>query len=126
MTRPERMRFIDMTGTGGPEVLPVAEGLVPQPGNGETLIRVAAAGVNRPDVVQRSGSYPPPPGALPVPRGLGLMAAAGLPETFFMESPLPQCGRGDRALVSAPPRCFRRGAIRRRPARSRSAGATGP
>jgi putative PIG3 family NAD(P)H quinone oxidoreductase len=125
------MRFIDMTGTGGPEVLTVAEGPVPQPGDGEVLIRVEAAGVNRPDVLQRSGSYPPPPGAspvlglevsgtiaacgagatrwnegneicalvpgggyaeycvapeahcLPIPRGLGFVEAAGLPETFF-------------------------------------------
>jgi NADPH2:quinone reductase len=63
MKLPERMRFIDMTGTGGPEVLTVAEGEVPQPGAGEVLIRVEAAGVNRPDVLQRAGSYPPPPGA---------------------------------------------------------------
>src|SRR3954454_6843236 len=66
MTLPERMRFIDMTGTGSPEVLTLAEGPVPQPGAGEVLIRVTAAGVNRPDLLQRSGSYPPPPGASPV------------------------------------------------------------
>src|SRR3954468_13207276 len=131
MPVPERMRFIDMTGTGGPEVLALAEGKVPVPSAGEVLIRVAAAGVNRPDVLQRMGSYPPPPGAspvlglevsgtiaalgegaegwhegdqvcalvpgggyaeyclapaahcLPVPRGLSLTDAAGLPETFF-------------------------------------------
>jgi NADPH2:quinone reductase len=64
MTLPERMRFIDMTGPGGPDVLTVAEGKVPGPGDGEVLIRVAAVGVNRPDVLQRSGSYPPPPGGL--------------------------------------------------------------
>src|SRR5437763_15467126 len=69
---PERMRFIDMSDPGGPEVLAVAEGPVPRPGAGEVLIRVAAAGVNRPDVLQRMGAYPPPPGASPV---LGLEAS---------------------------------------------------
>jgi NADPH:quinone reductase len=125
------MRFIDMTGPGGPEVLQLAAGPVPQPGPQEVLIRVAAAGVNRPDVLQRLGSYPPPPAAspilglevsgtiaavgpevtewregdevcaltpgggyaeyclapaphcLPVPNGLSVIEAAGLPETFF-------------------------------------------
>lgn len=128
---PQRMRFIDMKAPGGPEVLTLAEGPVPQPGDGEVLIRVAAAGVNRPDVLQRTGNYPPPPGAspilglevagtvaargagvsewrdgdevcalvagggyaeycvapapqcLPVPSGVSLRDAAGLPETFF-------------------------------------------
>jgi NADPH:quinone reductase len=128
---PHHMRFIDMTGYGGPEVLTVAEGPVPRPGNGEVLIRVAAAGMNRGDILQRMGNYPPPPGAspvlglevsgtiaavgdnvgdwregqevcalvagggyaeycavpapqcLPVPRGLGLVEAASLPETFL-------------------------------------------
>ena len=69
---PASMRFIDMTGPGGPEVLRVAEAPLPQPKAGEVLIRVAAAGVNRPDILQRSGSYPPPPGASPV---LGLEVA---------------------------------------------------
>jgi putative PIG3 family NAD(P)H quinone oxidoreductase len=69
---PQSMRFIDMAGPGGPEVLALATGPVPQPGPGEVLIRVAAAGVNRPDVLQRTGSYPPPPGASPV---LGLEVA---------------------------------------------------
>jgi putative PIG3 family NAD(P)H quinone oxidoreductase len=125
------MRFIDMAGPGGPEVLWLADGPVPRPGPREVLIRVAAAGVNRPDLLQRAGSYPPPPGAspvlglevagtiaalggevadwregdsvcalvpgggyaeyclapaphcLPVPRGLSMVEAAGLPETFF-------------------------------------------
>ena len=128
---PDRMRFIDMAAPGGAEVLRLAEAPVPRPGAGEVLIRVAAAGVNRPDVLQRAGSYPPPPGAspvlglevsgtiaalgdgvagwrqgdevcaltpgggyaeycvapaphcLPVPGGLSLVPAAGLPETFF-------------------------------------------
>ena len=60
---PETMRAIDPEAPGGPEVLTVVERPVPRPGAGEVLIRVAAAGVNRPDVVQRMGAYPPPPGA---------------------------------------------------------------
>lgn len=60
---PETMRAIDPAAPGGPEVLTVVERPVPQPGPGEVLIRVAAAGVNRPDVLQRQGGYPPPPGA---------------------------------------------------------------
>jgi NADPH2:quinone reductase len=56
------MRYVAMNGYGGPEVLSVAEGPVPTPGPGEVLIRVAAAGVNRPDVVQRQGNYPAPAG----------------------------------------------------------------
>ena len=131
MLVPDHMRFIDMTGYGGPEVLTLAEGPVPRPGTGEVLIRVAAAGMNRGDLLQRTGNYPPPPGAspvlglevsgtiaavgenvgdwregqevcalvagggyaeycaapapqcLPVPRGLGLVEAAALPETFL-------------------------------------------
>jgi NADPH:quinone reductase len=63
---PQSMRFIDMAGPGGPEVLRLATGAVPRPGPQEVLIRIAAAGVNRPDVLQRMGSYPPPPDASPV------------------------------------------------------------
>jgi NADPH2:quinone reductase len=69
---PETMRFVTAHGPGGPEVLSLATGPVPTPGPGEVLIRVAAAGVNRPDVLQREGRYPPPPGASPV---LGLEVA---------------------------------------------------
>jgi putative PIG3 family NAD(P)H quinone oxidoreductase len=60
---PERMIAIDPEAAGGPEVLVAVERPVPQPGLGEYLIRVKAAGVNRPDVLQRKGHYPPPPGA---------------------------------------------------------------
>jgi NADPH2:quinone reductase len=122
---------IEIKTPGGPEVLVAAERPVPVPAAGEVLIKVAAAGVNRPDVFQRLGRYPPPPGAsdipglevagtieqlgpgvdawragdavcalvagggyaeycvapapqcLPVPRGLDLVTAAGIPETFF-------------------------------------------
>ena len=125
------MRVIEISTPGGPEVLTVADRPVPVAGVGELLIKVAAAGVNRPDVFQRKGAYPPPAGAsdipgleiagtvvargagadsfavgdavcalvtgggyaefcvapapqcLPVPRGLTLVEAASLPETFF-------------------------------------------
>jgi putative PIG3 family NAD(P)H quinone oxidoreductase len=66
------MRFIEMNGAGGPEVMTLAEGPAPEPGPDEVLIEVAWAGVNRPDVIQRTGKYPPPPGASPV---LGLEVA---------------------------------------------------
>lgn len=131
MTQSHTMRVIEISKPGGPEVLVPAERAVPVPGAGEIVIRVAYAGVNRPDALQRAGSYAPPPGAsdlpgleasgvvvalgagvtrwrigdevcallpgggyaeyvatpaahaLPVPAGLGLRAAACLPETFF-------------------------------------------
>ncbi|WP_323021263.1 NAD(P)H-quinone oxidoreductase [Pararhodobacter sp.] len=131
MTQSHTMRVIEISKPGGPEVLVPAERAVPVPGAGEIVIRVAYAGVNRPDALQRAGSYAPPPGAsdlpgleasgvvvalgagvtrwrigdevcallpgggyaeyvatpaahaLPVPEGLGLRAAACLPETFF-------------------------------------------
>jgi NADPH:quinone reductase-like Zn-dependent oxidoreductase len=79
MLVPDHMQFIDMTGYGGPEVLTLVEGPVPRPGTGEVLIRVAAAGMNRGDILQRTGNYPPPPGASPV-LGLevsGTIAAVG-------------------------------------------------
>ena len=52
---------------GGPEVLQACERPLPRPGPREVLIRVAAAGVNRPDLMQREGKYPPPPGASDIP-----------------------------------------------------------
>ncbi|KQM85179.1 NAD(P)H-quinone oxidoreductase [Sphingomonas sp. Leaf23] len=61
------MRAIDPTEPGGPEVLVVVERPTPRPAQGEVLIRVAAAGVNRPDVLQRTGGYAPPPGAPSIP-----------------------------------------------------------
>src|ERR1700755_2510577 len=63
---PEQMRYIDLAAPGGPEALTLATGPVPRPAAGEVLIRVAAAGINRPDILQRTGNYPPPPGASPV------------------------------------------------------------
>ncbi len=69
------MRHVAVSGAGGPEVMHVANGPVPQPGPGEVLIRVLAAGVNRPDVLQRQGAYPPPHGASPL---LGLEVAGDI------------------------------------------------
>ncbi|MEG3123535.1 NAD(P)H-quinone oxidoreductase [Sphingomonas sp. GB1N7] len=60
---PKTMRAIDPEAPGGPDVLIVVERPVPVPNEGEVLVRVAAAGVNRPEVMQRKGLYPPPPGA---------------------------------------------------------------
>jgi len=61
------MRAIEISQPGGPDVLTLVERAVPQPGSGEVLIKVAAAGVNRPDVFQRQGHYAPPPGASDLP-----------------------------------------------------------
>ncbi|MGI9524080.1 MAG: NAD(P)H-quinone oxidoreductase [Hyphomicrobiaceae bacterium] len=131
MALPDQMNYVELRGFGGPEVLQAATTLVPAPGEGEVLIKVAAAGVNRPDVQQRLGQYNPPPGSspipgleiageivalgarsrrfrlgdrvcalvagggyaeyciapepqvLPVPEGLSLVDAGGVPETFF-------------------------------------------
>ena len=125
------MRVVEITSFGPPDVLKLAERPDPVAGPGEVLIDVAAAGVNRPDVIQRLGKYPPPPGAsdipglevagtivalgpdvtafavgevvcalvagggyatrvnvpqeqcLPVPRGLSMVEAAAVPETYF-------------------------------------------
>ncbi len=125
------MIAIEIREPGEPDVLVPVERPTPVPGSGDVLIKVAAAGVNRPDVMQRRGKYPPPPGAsdipglevagtvdqigpdvtgwkigdavcalvagggyaeycvapapqcLPVPRGLDLVSAAAIPETFF-------------------------------------------
>jgi putative PIG3 family NAD(P)H quinone oxidoreductase len=73
------MTVIEIREPGGPEVLVPATRPLPEPGPGEVLIQVAAAGVNRPDVLQRLGNYPPPPGASDIP-GLevaGTVAALG-------------------------------------------------
>jgi len=131
MNLPTTMQAVEISHPGEPEVLRLCERPLPVPAAGEVLIKVAAAGVNRPDVAQRMGAYPPPPGTsdlpglevageiiggdigssgwrigdavcalltgggytqyctaaaqqcLPVPKGLSLVQAAGLPETFF-------------------------------------------
>jgi len=64
---PDTMTAIEITEHGGPEVLKPVRRPVPAPGDGEVLIKVAAAGVNRPDLAQRAGLYPPPPGASDLP-----------------------------------------------------------
>ncbi len=64
---PETMTAIEIREPGAPEVLVPATRPRPQPGPGEVLVQVAAAGVNRPDVLQRLGGYPPPPGASDIP-----------------------------------------------------------
>jgi len=131
MTLPATMTAIAISRPGGPDVLVAEQRPLPRPGPGEILVKVAAAGVNRPDISQREGRYPPPPGAsdlpgleiagevvglgagvtawtlgdqvcalahgggyadycavheshaLPVPKGLSMVEAAALPETFF-------------------------------------------
>jgi len=128
---PARMQAISIEKPGGPEVLVAKEHPVPKISSGQMLVKVEAAGVNRPDVLQRMGAYPPPPGApdipglevsgiivakddaakrfaigdavtalvpgggygeyvcvdainaLPVPKGLDMVEAAALPETYF-------------------------------------------
>lgn len=79
MSLPSQMRAVEITQPGGPEMLSPTTRPVPVPAAGEVLIKVAVAGVNRPDVVQRQGLYPPPPGASDLP-GLevsGTIAALG-------------------------------------------------
>jgi len=81
MTRalPDTMKAVEITGKGGPEVLVPGTRKVPAAAPGEVLVKVAAAGVNRPDVMQRQGNYPPPPGITDIP-GLeiaGTVAALG-------------------------------------------------
>jgi len=93
---PERMTTIAIREPGGPEVLAPAEVEVPRPGPGEVLIKVAAAGVNRPDAMQRAGLYPPPPGAPETP---GLEVAG---EIVALGGPVERWQLGDRvtALVA--------------------------
>lgn len=100
------MRAVVATGGGGPEVLDLVKRPVPAPGAGEILVRVAAAGVNRPDVLQRQGLYPPPPGA-PDVLGLeiaGAVVALGPGASRFREGDevcalVPGGGYADHAVV---------------------------
>ena len=64
---PDHQHVVEISRPGGPEVLTLAQRPVPRPKPGEVLIRVAAAGVNRPDCLQRAGAYAPPPGASDLP-----------------------------------------------------------
>lgn len=72
MSLPATMRHVDLTTHGDPEVMRLVEGPLPSPRPGEVLVKVEAAGVNRPDVAQRQGAYPPPKDASPI---LGLEIA---------------------------------------------------
>src|SRR5258705_9059281 len=105
------MIAIEIREPGAPDVLTPAERPMPLPGPGDVLIKVAAAGVNRPDVMQRQGRYPPPPGASDIPglevagtveevgpdaqgwergdRVCALVAGGGYAE--FAVAPAPQC-----------------------------------
>lgn len=79
MPLPQTMKQVRFSGPGGPEVIEIETAPLPQPGPGQVLIAVAAAGINRPDCLQRAGGYPPPPGATQIP-GLevsGHIAAVG-------------------------------------------------
>lgn len=93
MKLPETMTVIAISAPGGPLVLKPETRAVPRPESGEILIRVRAAGINRPDILQRMGAYPPPPGASDLP-GLevsGEVAAVG-PDT-------PRWRLGDRVVA---------------------------
>ncbi len=67
MSLPTEMKVVHIAAPGGPEQLQLSTRPTPKPGEGEVLVRVEAAGVNRPDVMQRQGRYPPPPGASDLP-----------------------------------------------------------
>ncbi|MGP0061505.1 MAG: NAD(P)H-quinone oxidoreductase [Beijerinckiaceae bacterium] len=67
MAIPTSMRQVYFEGAGGPDVIRIGEAKVPQPGKGQVLVEVVAAGVNRPDCIQRAGFYPPPPGESNIP-----------------------------------------------------------
>ncbi len=86
------MRAIEMTGVGGPEVLKVAEVATPEPGDGQVLIKVAATSVNRADISQRQGNYPPPKGDSDV---LGLEVAGVVEE---LGPGVEGCDPGERVM----------------------------
>ena len=106
MTLPSKMQVIEILRPGPPDVLRPAERPVPQPGPGEILIRIAYAGINRPDVLQRAGKYDPPPDASDLP-GLecsGHVAAVGEGVTRWKEGDpvcalLPGGGYAEYALT---------------------------
>jgi NADPH:quinone reductase len=90
---PSTMRYVAASAAGGPEVLTIGTTAVPTPQPDEVLIRVHAAGVNRPDVAQRKGLYPPPPGASPI---IGLEVAG---EVVGRGSDVQGCEVGDRVCA---------------------------
>lgn len=79
MDLPSTMRAVEISEPGGPEMLRLTERPVPVPGQGQVVVRLAYAGVNRPDALQRAGAYDPPPGASDLPglEGAGTIAAVG-------------------------------------------------
>jgi putative PIG3 family NAD(P)H quinone oxidoreductase len=89
------VRAIEISAFGGPEVLRLTERPVPEPASGEVLIRVAAAGVNRPDLVQRQGKYPPPPGVSDLPG----LEVAGVVEAVNPSLPTGRWRPGDRVMA---------------------------
>ena len=106
---PREMPVVQIVAPGGPEQLQPSTRPVPQPGEGEVLIRVEAAGVNRPDVMQRQGRYPPPPGAsdLPGMEVAGEIAALGTKVSGLalgdkVTTLLPGGGYAGYALAAAP------------------------
>ena len=86
---PDFMTVVGFDAPGGPEVLRPETVPVPRPGENQVLIRVAWAGVNRPDAIQRQGLYPPPPGASPIPglevAGEIVAVGEGVPDEFLGE-----------------------------------------
>ncbi|GAA4182634.1 NAD(P)H-quinone oxidoreductase [Shinella granuli] len=95
MSLPPSMAYVGLSEHGGPDNLVVMEGRTPQPKNGEILVRVAAAGINRPDVLQRKGDYPPPPDASPI---LGLEIAG---EVVALGDDVTGYALGDRVCALA-------------------------
>jgi len=96
MSLPQSMRAVEISKPGGPEVLTAVERAVPAPRAGEILVKVGAAGVNRPDVLQRMGSYAPPPDASDLP---GLEIAG---EVVACGEAVTQWKPGDRVCALAP------------------------
>jgi NADPH:quinone reductase len=109
MTFPKEMQVVEIAAPGGPEQLKMAMRPLPRPGAGEVLVRVAAAGVNRPDVMQRQGRYPPPAGASDLP-GMEIAgeivelgaAVSGLTLGDQITSLLPGGGYAAYAVAAAP------------------------
>lgn len=93
---PSTMAAIEIAEPGGPEKMALASRPVPTPGPGEVLIKVAAAGINRPDILQRQGKYPPPPGASDL---LGL-EIAGQVVALGPDVTAPGLGEAVTALIS--------------------------
>ena len=93
---PDRIQVVEISRPGGPETLKLAMRPLPQPKPGEVLIRVAAAGVNRPDCLQRAGTYAPPPGASDLP---GLEVAGTV---LGLGEGVTQWSRGDQVCALTP------------------------